>query len=69
MGLPKQLTEKQMMFAQELVTNEGRKTKTECAIDAGYAKDRATITASEITNPRNFQLVVKYIVELTEEYK
>jgi phage terminase small subunit len=69
MGLPKQLTEKQMMFAQELVTNEGRKTKTECAIDAGYAKDRATITASELTNPRKFPLVVKYIGELREEYQ
>ena len=69
MGLPKQLTEKQMMFAQELVTNEGRKTKTECAIDAGYAKDRAAITASELTNPRKFPLVVKYIGELREEYQ
>ena len=51
----------QMKFAHELVTNEGRKTKTECAIDAGYSKDRATITASELTNPRKFPLVVKYI--------
>ncbi len=29
----------QKKFAYELVTNEGRKTKTECAIDAGYEKD------------------------------
>jgi phage terminase small subunit len=41
MGLPKTLTEMQMKFAYELVSNEGRKTKTECAIDAGYSKDAA----------------------------
>jgi phage terminase small subunit len=69
MGLPKQLTEMQMKFAHELVTNEGRKTKTECAIDAGYSKDRATITASELTNPRKFPLVVKYIGELRDEFQ
>lgn len=65
----KRLTEKQIKFAHELVTNEGRKTKTECAIDAGYEKDRATITASELTNPKRFPLVVKYIGELREEYQ
>jgi phage terminase small subunit len=69
MGLPKQLTEMQMKFAHELVTNEGRKTKTECAIDAGYSKDRATVTASELTNPRKFPLVVKYIGELRDEFQ
>ena len=41
MGLPKKLTEQQMKFAYELVTNEGRKTATECAVDAGFAKDSA----------------------------
>ena len=65
----KRLTEMQQKFAYELVTNEGRKTKTECAIDAGYNKDRATITASELTNPRRYPLVVKYIGELREEYQ
>ena len=69
MGLPKQLTEQQMRFAQELVTNEGRKTKYECAIDAGYAKDSARTRASELTNPQKFPLVVKYIGELREEYQ
>ena len=59
----------QMKFAHELVTNEGRKTKTECAVDAGYSKDRATITASELTNPRKFPLVVKYIGELRDEFQ
>ena len=36
MSQEKRLTEMQMKFAYELVTNEGRKTKTECCIDAGY---------------------------------
>ena len=58
-----------MRFAQELVTNEGRKTKYECAIDAGYAKDSARTRASELTNPKKFPLVVKYIGELREEYQ
>ena len=69
MGLPKQLTEQQMRFAQELVTNEGRKTKYECAIDAGYAKDSARTRASELTNPKKFPLVVQYIGQLREEYQ
>ena len=42
----------QIKFAQLLVTNEGRKTPTECAIEAGYAKDRATITI-RITETKN----------------
>ena len=54
MGLPKKLTEMQIKFAQLLVTNEGRKTPTECAIEAGYNKDRATITASELQSPRTY---------------
>ena len=59
----------QMKFAYELVTNEGRKTKTECCIDAGYSKDAATVMASKLTNPKVFPLVVKYIGELREEYQ
>ena len=65
----KRLTEMQMKFAHELVTNEGRKTKTECCIDAGYSKDAATVMASKLTNPKVFPLVVKYIGELREEYQ
>ena len=38
MGVPKRLTDQQMKFAYELVTNEGRKTATECAVDSGFAK-------------------------------
>jgi phage terminase small subunit len=69
MGVPKRLTEMQMKFAQLLVTNEGRKTKTECAIEAGYEKDRAGITCAELTNPNKYPLVVKYISELRDEYQ
>ena len=69
MGRPKELTELQRKFAYELVTNEGRLTKYECAIEAGYAKDRARQTASELTNPKKHPLVVQYIGELREEYQ
>ena len=68
MGVPARLTEQQIKFAQLLVVNEGRKTPTECAIEAGYAKDRATITASELQSPKKYPLVVKYIGEIREEY-
>jgi phage terminase small subunit len=69
MGLPKSLTEMQMKFAQELISNEGRKTKTDCAVDAGYSKDNARFTASKLTNPKLYPLVVRYIGELREEYQ
>jgi len=69
MGLPKRLTEMQMKFAQELVTNEGRKTGTECAVEAGYSKERAVITASELQNPKKYPLVVAYIGRLRDEYQ
>ncbi len=67
MGVPKKLTEMQMKFAQELVANEGRKTGTQCAIDAGYSKDSARQHASILQNPKKYPLVVKYIGELREE--
>ena len=68
MGLPKKLTEMQIKFAQLLVTNEGRKSPTECAIEAGYDKDSAHVRASELRNPNKFPLVVKYIGEIRDEY-
>jgi len=58
-----------MKFAHELVSNEGRKYAFQCAIDAGYEKDRARVTCSELTNPKKYPLVVKYIGELREEYQ
>ena len=69
MGVPKRLTEMQIKFAHEIVSNEGRKYGYECAIEAGYEKDRSRVTASELQNPKKFPLVVKYIGELREEYQ
>ena len=59
----------QQKFAHELVSNEGRKYAYQCAIDAGYAKDRARQTAWELQNPKLHPLVVKYIGEIREEYQ
>ena len=69
MGVPKRLTEMQMKFAHELVSNEGRKYAYQCAIDAGYAKDRARQTAWEWQHPKHHPLVVKYIGEIRQEYQ
>ena len=69
MGVPKRLTEMQMKFAHEVVGNEGRKYGYECAIEAGYEKDRSRQTASELQNPKKYPLVVKYIGELRDEYQ
>jgi len=69
MGVPKRLTEMQRKFAHEVVSNEGRKYGYECAIEAGYEKDRARQTAYELQNPKLFPLVVKFIGELREEYQ
>ena len=67
MGLPKQLSEQQKKFAELLVYNEGRKTPTECALEAGYAEGSAHVRASELRNPNKFPLVVKYIGEIRSE--
>lgn len=67
MGALKQLTPKQIKFAQELVYNEGRKTATQCAIEAKYSEDRAHVTASELQNPKMYPLVVQYIGQLRAE--
>ena len=58
-----------MKFAHEIVSNEGRKNGTECAISAGYAEDSAGVRAAELQNPKRFPLVVKYIGELRDEYQ
>jgi len=67
--VPKRLTEMQRKFAQELVSNEGRKYAYQCAIDAGYSSDRARVTAAELVSPKKFPLVVSYIGELRQEYQ
>ena len=69
MGLPKKLKEMQRKFAHLLVSNEGRKYAYECAIEAGYEKDRSRQTAYELQNPKIYPLVVKYIGEIREEYQ
>ena len=69
MGQVTRLTEMQMKFAHEIVSNEGRKNGTECAISAGYAQDSAGVRAAELQNPKRFPLVVKYIGELRDEYQ
>jgi phage terminase small subunit len=69
MTQPKKLTEMQMKFAHELVTNEGRKTATECAIAAGYSPDAAVVSASKLQNPKTYPLVVQYIGQLRDEYQ
>ena len=67
MGVPKRLTDQQIKFANLLVTEEGRKTATQCAIEAGYSKEWARQSASILQNPKKYPLVVKYIGELREE--
>ena len=66
MGLPKKLTERQIKFAELLVYNEGRKSPSECAYEAGY-KTRPRQAAIELRNPKIAPLVVKYIGELRAE--
>ena len=67
MGVPKQLSEQQKKFAELLVYNEGRKTPTECALEAGYAEGSAHLRVSELRNANKYPLVVKYIGEIREE--
>ena len=69
MGLPKKLTEQQIKFANLLISEQGRKSATACAIEAGYAKDSARQAASKLQNPKLYPLVVQYIGELREEWQ
>ena len=61
------ITDKAKRFAEEYVYNDGSKTKEESAIAAGYAKESASVRASELTNPRMFPKVVKYIEHLQNQ--
>jgi len=61
MGLPKRLTEKQIKFANLIISEEGRKTNTECAIEAGYEENSAYVSASKLQNPLLYPLVAQYI--------
>ena len=69
MGLPKRLTEMQKRFCQFLVFGgpEGPVNKMEAAELAGYSPKRARVEGSELTNPRQNPLVVRYKDELEQE--
>ena len=71
MGLPRQLTEKQMKFAELLVYNEGRKSASECALKLDTIT-RPRQAASELRNPRiSFvvQIYWRFRREIQEKYQ
>ena len=69
MGVPKRLTEMQKRFAEFLIFGgpDGPVNKSEAAELAGYSKKRCRQEGSELTNPRQSPLVVKYLDELRAE--
>ena len=69
MGVPKRLTEMQKRFCQYLVFGgpDGPVNKMEAAELAGYSLKRCRQEGSELTNPRQNPLVVKYRDELEQE--
>jgi hypothetical protein len=67
MGVPKRLTEKQIKFANLIVSEEGKKTDSECAIAAGYDPNSAYVSASKLQNPSLYPLVTQYIGRLRAE--
>ena len=67
MGVPAKLTEKQIKFANLVVSEEGRKTNTECAVEAGYDENSAYVSASKLQNPLLYPLVTQYIGRLRAE--
>jgi len=69
MGRPKRLTEMQKRFCQYLVFGgpDGPVNKMEAAELAGYSLKRCRQEGSELTNPRQNPLAVKYRDELEQE--
>jgi len=63
----KTVTPKEWKFIQELITGDGRCTMTEAAIRAGYAPDKASHTASALTDPKRNPHVVAAIQEYRRE--
>lgn len=55
------LTKRQRNFVLLLVHSEGKKSASQCAYEAGYAKNSCRITASELQNPKLFPKVVDAI--------
>lgn len=64
MGQNKRLTELQRNFVENIVESAGKKTATQCAIEAGYSPEAAVVYASKLQNPKLYPLVAKYIEEL-----
>ena len=69
MGVPKRLTEMQQRFAELVVFGgpDGPVNKMEAAELAGYSHKRCRQEGSELTNPKQNPLVVKYRDELEQE--
>jgi len=67
------ITGKQRKFILLLVHSEGLKTGTQCATEAGYARDSAVVRASELQNPDKYPIVAKAIEHerraIVERYK
>jgi phage terminase small subunit len=66
-GVPKKLTEKQIIFVHELISNEGQITATEAAIRAGYPESSARQQASKLQNVKYYPLVCEEIKRVREE--
>jgi len=66
-GVPRKLTERQIIFVRELIHNEGRITATEAAIRAGYPKSSARMQASRLQSPAYSPLVVEHIKAVRAE--
>jgi phage terminase small subunit len=66
-GVPRKLTERQIIFVRELIHNEGRITATEAAIRAGYPKNSASMQASRLQSPAYSPLVVEHIKAVRAE--
>ena len=61
---PIELTEMQRRFCEYLIMNEGRTTRTEAALHAGYSPNRARIEGSELMqNPK----IQKYLQARSNE--
>jgi len=67
------LTDKQRIFVEIYVANEGRLTPTECARQSGYKAERASVTSSELLNIKKYPRVVAAVRkkrnELAETHK
>ena len=68
MGRKPALTQRQMKFAELYVYNDGEKTQTQCALEAGY-KNRPRQNASDLKNPKKYPLVHQYIEQLRKEVR